>query len=265
LFETAGFDLYTSNMTPVPSYQPMSPYSPSSPTVLTLASSVNLSPTITLDRKASIQNLNELPKSHSFSGSEVCILESDLACVGLSNELGVDQWGLKIVKLVALPELIPSSKSFMYSPSYSLEDEEEDKNISYSPPSTPFGLDLDSETPQTLPSIDTSLPRRRARKSPSSPSVLEVPFFTFTRTQEGSSLTADVKTLAALFQPEDRHLLVCCSSLEFRSSMSESEDVDEFISGTDQLPTPEEGLNIGELKCLQIDLRKFGLGMFLSV
>lgn len=254
-------------MTPVPFYQPMSPYSPSSPTVLTLASSVNLSsstPTITFD-KGSIQNLNELPRSHSSSGSEVCILEPDLACVGLSNELGVDQWGLKIVKLVALPELIPSSKSFMFSPSYSLEDEEEDENFSYSPPSTPFGLDLDSETSQTLPSIDTSLPRRKARKSPSSPSVLEVPFFTFTRTQEGSSLIADVKTLAALFQPEDRHLLVCCSSLEFRSPPSEGDDVDELSSGTDELSMPEECLNIGELKCLQIDLRRFGLGMFLSV
>lgn len=255
-------------MTPVPSYQPMPPYSPSSPTVLTLASGVNLShssstPAITADRRASIHHLNEVPKSHLSSGSEVCILQPDLACVGLSNDLGVDQWGLKIVKLVAFPELIPSSKSFMFSPSYSLEDEEDDGNISHSPPPTPFGLDLDSETPQTLPPIDTSLPRRKARKSSSSSSTLEIPFFTFTRTQEGSSLTADVKTLAALFQPEDRHLLVCCSSLEFRCSPSEG--VDELISGMDQLHMPEESLNIGELKCLQIDLRRFGLGMFLSV
>lgn len=256
-------------MTPVPSYQPMSPYSPSSPTVLTLASSVNLShssstPTITLDRRVSIQHLDELPKSHSSSGSEVCILEPDLACVGLSNDLGVDQWGLKIVKLVAFPELIPSSKSFMFSPSYSLEDEEDDKNLSHSPPPSTFGLDLGSQTSQTLPSIDTCLPRRKARKSFSSSSALEVPFFTFTRTQEGSSLTADVKTLAALFQPEERHLLVCCSSLEFKSSLNEGEQ-DELISGMDELHMPEECLNIGELKCLQIDLRRFGLGMFPSV
>ncbi|KAF9444579.1 hypothetical protein P691DRAFT_836487 [Macrolepiota fuliginosa MF-IS2] len=32
--------------------------------------------------------------------------------------------------------------------------------------------------------------------------------FHFTRTMEGSSLTADVKTLAALFPPEEGHLLI---------------------------------------------------------
>ena len=36
------------------------------------------------------------------------MLIPDLACVGLSDELGVDHWGLKIVKLVAFPDLIPS-------------------------------------------------------------------------------------------------------------------------------------------------------------
>jgi len=121
-----------------------------------------------------------------------------------------------------------------------------------------------SDTSNNTPSS----PHRKSRKSSSSSSALVVPFFTFTRTQEGSSLTADVKTLAALFQPEERHLLVCCNSLEFKSSLNEDEGIDKLTGGMEELHLPEERddcLNIGELKCLQIDLRRFGLGMFLSI
>lgn len=74
-----------------------------------------------------------------------------------------------------------------------------------------------------------------------------------------------MKTLAALFQPEERHLLVCCNSLEFKSSLNEDEGIDKLTGGMEELHLPEERddcLNIGELKCLQIDLRRFGLDKY---
>ncbi|KAF5363471.1 hypothetical protein D9756_000171 [Leucocoprinus leucothites] len=363
LFETAGFDLYTSNMTstPMSSYPPTMSYSSttaSSPTVLTLthtspgilpqSSSTPTSCSITPNgRHSSIHQIGERAKSHSPTSSEVRILDPDLACVGLSDELGVDHWGLKIVKLVAFPELIPSSPrkksttSILSSSSRSSsfeEGEDDDGYFSHSPhslstPSLPAAvvgqnsssrrssLSSGNSGPATrsrlgsghsLPPINTtellgsptlatsptsaitssSIPSSIA-PSPHIPQVssethhqtrkqsltlpsssLPVPFFSFTRTQEGSSLTADVKTLAALFPPEERHLLVCCNSLDFGSSLSDSEEEDEgvdneFVEGMDDLHLRDEvddledagdDMSIGELKCLQIDLRRFGLG-----
>jgi hypothetical protein len=79
-----------------------------------------------------------------------------------------------------------------------------------------------------------------------------------------------VKTLGALFPPEERHLLICCDSLDFEAYASwdddEGSDDDEFGSCMDDLHLggedfgDEEDMNVGELKCLQIDLRRFGLG-----
>ncbi|KAJ3568937.1 hypothetical protein NP233_g5388 [Leucocoprinus birnbaumii] len=357
LFEMAGFDLYTSNMTssPAPTYHPTSSHSSttaSSPTILTLShastlthtSSTPTSCSITpIGRHSSIHHLNERTKSHSPTSGEVRILDPDLACVGLSDELGVDHWGLKIVKLVAFPELIPSSRKRSKSSTLSScsssfgEDEGDDGYFSHSPhsvstsslnvppvvgpngslssrrssvssgPAGPSrsrtgsgqGLPLittselvgspslakSSSSPASpiassnsssivsspnIPQLPSPISRRQA--SPSSSPPLSVPFFSFTRTQEGSSLTADVKTLAALFPPEERHLLVCCTSLDFGSPSSESdedEDLDDdFAHGMDDLHLDElhdidvDDMSIGELKCLQIDLRRFGLDKY---
>ncbi|KXN92286.1 hypothetical protein AN958_08517 [Leucoagaricus sp. SymC.cos] len=409
LFETAGFDLYTSDTSsPIPpSYQPSnSPFSStiaSSPTVLTLGQSSTLvsqsssTPTscsITPNGRSSvIHQLNERTKAQSPTSGEVRILTPDLACVGLSDELGVDHWGLKIVKLVAFPELIPSSwtkkrrrqKSssssgdFYDSASSCLSfdgGEEDDGYFSHSPHSIstsdlapaggpsrsrsssmntpsqprsalgqnlpPINTDLllnHTTSPTTSPSLPSSstsshfaltsapstLPtseygvesphRDRPHSSmisptsastssslpPSPPPSLQVPFFSFTRTQEGSSLTADVKTLAALFLPEERHLLVCCNSLEFGGGSGDAnggwnmdegvfdDDDDEetvadgLVNVMDDLHLSRRGgttggygnstggeeedggvddMSIGELKCLQIDLRRFGLDKY---
>ncbi|KAG6880151.1 hypothetical protein C0992_004603 [Termitomyces sp. T32_za158] len=58
------------------------------------------------------------PRKNSMSpnAGDVHLLPSDLACVGLSEELGADHWGLKIVKLVAFPELILSPALPPYVP-----------------------------------------------------------------------------------------------------------------------------------------------------
>lgn len=104
----------------------------------------------------------------------------------------------------------------------------------------------------------TSSPTTTTQQPP-----LQIPFFSFTRTQEGSSLTTDVKTLAALFPPEERHLLVCCADLDLNSYLDEG--CCEFGSDDDGEDGECDDVGIGELKCLQIDLRSFGLGKFYSI
>jgi hypothetical protein len=81
-----------------------------------------------------------------------------------------------------------------------------------------------------------------------------VPFFSFTRTQEGTSLTTDVSLLAALFPPNERHMMICAGELDALDAQSSSTDSD----SEDDEDTLSSG---GALKCLQIDLRRFGLGM----
>ncbi|KAK7676910.1 hypothetical protein QCA50_020166 [Cerrena zonata] len=96
-----------------------------------------------------------------------------------------------------------------------------------------------------------------------------VPFFSFTRTPEGSSLMGSVTLLAALFPPSERHMVICSGELDIQDSRAASpEKVTESLQTIDEdgplesgisdedgeLPEPE-----GTMKCLQIDLRKFGL------
>ena len=263
-------------------------------------------------------------KSHSPTPGEVRMLIPDLACVGLSDELGVDHWGLKIVKLVAFPELIPSfhkstshpvtesspeahlinphlSHSFrssMFGDGDSDSDSSsggDDGYFSHSPENVSVAS-LGSNTSRSysdLPSVSHS---PKLRRSPSkhyvgsitppglspilpklqpplpysispfteihkSRSVLpktdpRVPFFSFTRTLEGSSLTADVHLLATLFPPHERHMVICSGELDAADSHLEgdsSDECDEF----DDLSSKSNSL-----KCLQIDLRRFGLGMY---
>jgi len=75
-----------------------------------------------------------------------------------------------------------------------------------------------------------------------------VGFFSFTRTSEGSSLTTDVSLLASLFPPDERHMVIC------------SGELDAVANATTDFETEENDDNSGGiLKCLQIDLRRFGL------
>jgi hypothetical protein len=249
----------------------------------------------------------------SPSSGEVRLLPSEFACVGLSDEFGVDHWGLKLVKLVAFPDLIPSAKilphsipsdqsllhtspimstplfefpppavdSLTYSSSSSSSSSNDEEGyFSHSPqsiysslPKLGFRSSSDlrikptksssyqpsskhvASTVSTVSQI--TVPSRSPRSSADSNSGLQAPFFSYTRTSEGSSLTADVYILATLFPPHERHMVICSGELDAAdnrlASGIESDDEDE-----DQ----EEGtLYLGNsLKCLQVDLRRFGLG-----
>ncbi|KAL6305820.1 hypothetical protein BKA93DRAFT_895842 [Sparassis latifolia] len=124
------------------------------------------------------------------------------------------------------------------------------------------------QTRPFLPHLETLKPAHDHSRSASTSSTssavstppLLVPFFSFTRTSEGSSLTAPVSLLAALFPPSERHMVICSDELDILDSrvsspitpegpeVGESEDHDDERNGAQ-----------GPLRCLQIDLRKFGL------
>lgn len=94
-----------------------------------------------------------------------------------------------------------------------------------------------------------------------------VPFFSFTRTPEGSSLTGSVSLLAALFPRSERHMVICSGELDDLDSSRESFDGEDDYDGLEDLNEDRdddygEREAQGPLKCLQIDLQKYGLGMF---
>ncbi|RDB19815.1 hypothetical protein Hypma_012787 [Hypsizygus marmoreus] len=262
-------------------------------------------------------------KSYSPTTGEVRLLPSDLACVGLSDELGADHWGLKIVKLVAFPELIsppssartsntssstrpflpsrnPSTPIFEFSPEVnpmvrrqsfsstaSSSSGEDDGYLSHSPQSNTYAPmiasaslsysdlhDLSTSPPPFKPpSVHLIQPRSSALppKTPngSGPTVQDahapqVPFFSYTRTAEGSSLTADVHILSTLFPPNERHMVICSGELDAADNR--------LINGQalDQ-PSEEDGESDSEdamysegsvMRCLQIDLKRFGLDKY---
>ena len=86
-----------------------------------------------------------------------------------------------------------------------------------------------------------------------------VPFFSFTRTSEGSSLTTDVSVLAALFPSGERDMLICAGELDALDAHAANSDSD-----SDQDQNSDALSEGGTLKCLQIDLRRFGLGEYIT-
>ncbi|KAI0375826.1 hypothetical protein BV20DRAFT_18780 [Pilatotrama ljubarskyi] len=276
--------------------------------------------------------------SHSPSACDVRVLSPDITCVGLSDD-SADTWGLKIIKLVAFPELIIGSSGTpgrtaerrarpdrAQSPSVlpalpeehihvlSLSEGEvgsgSDTTTRVAPESPKKDLperegsespvfalddaaiDTDSagddssddgqgnersrrprlahlDTLQTVKAASKTSPLSARSRSTSTSSSSEsappplVPFFSFTRTPEGSSLAAPVSLLATLFPASERHMVMCSQELDVLDSRNASPerwaeqdasalDDDEGTDGA--LPEPQ-----GMLKCLQIDLRKFGL------
>ncbi|KAI1796201.1 hypothetical protein LXA43DRAFT_880461 [Ganoderma leucocontextum] len=271
--------------------------------------------------------------SHSPATCDVRVLPPDITCVGLSDD-NADSWGLKIVKLVAFPELIlgqsgllghterkarrprepspvlsalpnehihvisfnegdggsgsdtttrvspdspkkdPLDRSGSQSPIFDMEQKtviddglepaetssDEDNSEREARPLLPH-----LQTAHTARAVDLHLRSRSSSQSTSSsmesPSPL-VPFFSFTRTSEGSSLTAPVSLLATLFPASERHMVMCSQELDVLDSRNasperwaeEDEGTIEDKDADGELPEPE-----GMLKCLQIDLRKFGL------
>ncbi|KAF8686928.1 hypothetical protein AX14_003755 [Amanita brunnescens Koide BX004] len=216
------------------------------------------------------------------------MLSPDLACVGLSDEFGVDHWGLKIVKLVAYPDLILPTKprssdsslrstprspilgkpalpdlfppfSAMtpsLSPSSPLSEADDDGYFSHSPQNSPNEKlpKIPSKSHSDLAILSLGSPSKHKRKptlssahslgSNGPTTESQVPFFSFTRTAEGSSLTTDVRLLATLFPPHERHMVICGAELDAADDASEDELSD---------------LHGSTLKCLQVDLRQFGL------
>ncbi|KAH7887539.1 hypothetical protein F5I97DRAFT_1941955 [Phlebopus sp. FC_14] len=355
LLATAGFDLYSSDpellmskvvsplLSPVSAdeYIPESPeFSPESGAVLTRTrnsvdsqvSAVTLAlqqlPTIDDHEDAHTRIPSLRPprdKSHSPASTDVVVLPSKLACVGLSDE-HVDNWALKIVKLVAFPDLIPVRSTFWHTllplsqrkprvrkadaisippllsrprkSSYSTaslsssSEEDEQGYFSHSPLRDQSQIpvvsslasrsypDISQAIPSPTPSFKPAAKHIVAPIPPLSPvepklasrglaaiqtenaspadkhlntSKARVPFFSFTRTSEGSSLTTDVSLLAALFPSSERHMVICAGELDALDAQRSSTDSD---SDDDHDDTPSEE---GILKCLQIDLRRFGL------
>lgn len=267
-------------------------------------------------------------QSHSPSGSDVQVLDTDLTCIGLSDD-NADMWGLKIVKLIAYPDLISSShgrtapptqrkRSFdtsdltcvaslginvvsaaestcrpdddeprasSESPIFDLDEgrpwdeqdgeEEADESSEGETDSTPdtYGtlrrpplLQSQSEMTATYHTRSSRRPSPRHTLRPAPPPLPPlphlVPFFSFTRTPEGSSLAAPVDLLASLFPPSERHMVICSGELDMLDSRAGSPgaeadggDAEDASDDQDLLPEP-----LGSLRCLQIDLRKFGLG-----
>lgn len=133
------------------------------------------------------------------------------------------------------------------------------------------------DTVDTLQTVDTVLttdtvrppaagPRERSASVSSSASSCAsiispppVPFFSFTRTAEGSSLTAPVELLAALFPPSERHMVICSDELDVLDSRAVSPTADPGAEEDEE--DDDEGAREaqGPMRCLQIDLRKFGL------
>ncbi|TEB35731.1 hypothetical protein FA13DRAFT_1728581 [Coprinellus micaceus] len=257
-----GFDLLSSEATTATA----------SPTVTTHPQSLAGGPT---DEPAPARS-----KSHSPASSDVRILAPDLACVGLSDEFGVDNWGLKIVKLVAFPDLIPGTSTssqnssttdcsslasdddgyFSYSPQSTSPSSEypsrshsfDDLHSPISPPSKSASKHSYTNPYMRSPSRRSTYPSKHSEYTTSSSHQ----FFSFTRTPEGSSLTADVCVLATLFPPNERHMVICGGELAAADERIASGMTD-YASDTE-----DDGEGIGDssmLKCLQLDLRKFGL------
>lgn len=134
------------------------------------------------------------------------------------------------------------------------------KHHSRSPRLLHIDTDKTYKAPHTTSKRRTS---RRTRSSPSPPPPPLVPFFSFTRTPEGSSLTAPVNLLAALFPSSERHMVICSGELDVLDSRAASPDIPQGDSEED---SDEENSRLAEtqgtLKCLQIDLTKFGLGEY---
>ncbi|KAF5387757.1 hypothetical protein D9615_000614 [Tricholomella constricta] len=269
-----------------------------------------------------------LKKLSSPTAGQVHLLPSDLACVGLSEELGTDHWGLKIVKLVAFPDLIPSrapppcvsrvpvtpsvvppplpsrkpsTPLFDFSPpiidppvrtispalsNSTWSSSEDDGYFSHSPYSksslSVVSSISRSQTDLREPSAISSPFKHRSRHliqplSTLSPTTYplnldpasqvtqgsRVPFFSYTRTAEGSSLTADVYVLAALFPPPERHMIICSGELDAADSRHVGlQPIDDMSDDKDAEDTDSSYPQGNILQCLQIDLQRFGLDKY---
>ena len=265
----AGFDLYPSSDGQLISSSPLTtPTSPEEdpPSVFDLdlhsatgavitrsrASSRHHSPKETEFESPTSPDRHPLSRGTSVSSedTEVTVLDPDLTCVGLSED-NADVWTLKIVKLVAFPDLILNRSR----PSSRKNSVEKDSTPTARPTGIPTPDSSDDEVDNehaskngasTSLSVSSATQIAPIHKLASSSRGDSISFFSFTRTEEGSSLTTDISIVSSLFPPNERHMLICTGDL------SENEEDSDHNGSSLQLTGP--------LKCLQIDLRKFGLG-----
>ncbi|KAF7355523.1 ACT-7 domain-containing protein [Mycena sanguinolenta] len=273
------------------------------------------------------------PKSKSPSNvplRDVSTLAPDLACVGLADD-AADHWALKIVKLIAFPDLIPlpaltaPSYPFVYRRSTIEEQKEDDGYFSPSMEETDqdAGHENDVQSTENAKSVSPSpaqpVPSRLdglpallgANESPEWPKVnhepqtvngygtprqaqdprplveYTIPFFSFTRTPEGSSLTTGARILAALFPRSERHMVICGTELDAADKEAEAaavqilspsasssfsmpsspimESADEDADGSSGYDSDEDEDAVADpdahplLTALQVDLRNAGL------
>ncbi|KAJ6515640.1 hypothetical protein C8R45DRAFT_957192 [Mycena sanguinolenta] len=271
------------------------------------------------------------PKSKSPSNvplRDVSTLAPDLACVGLADD-AADHWALKIVKLIAFPDLIPlpaptaPSYPFVYGHSTIEEQNEDDGYFSPSMEETDqdVGHESDVQSPENAKNVSPSparlVPSRLdglpallgAHESPEWPKVnhepqavydhgtprqaqdsrplveYTIPFFSFTRTPEGSSLTTGARVLAALFPRSERHMVICGTELDAADREAEAaavqvlspsvsssfsmpsspimESADEDADGSSGYDSDEDATADPDahplLTALQVDLRGAGL------
>ncbi|EJD01303.1 uncharacterized protein FOMMEDRAFT_21720 [Fomitiporia mediterranea MF3/22] len=124
--------------------------------------------------------------------------------------------------------------------------------------------------PSNVPSAELRDAFRASRSTRNK--ALRVPFFSFTRTAEGSSLTTDICVLSSLFGLDDRHMVICsgtllevgddlnaCGAAEQQFGVGDKQRVFN-LEGSDSLDEDEPAP--GTMKCLQIDLQKFGLDKY---
>ncbi|KAF8897818.1 hypothetical protein BD779DRAFT_1492598 [Infundibulicybe gibba] len=259
LFDSSGYDLYypdpnfLQSHTPSPLSSPLSEGQAFMHNISSIttsgpipgpvdSSSANGVPRVNTDAAGALHTsagqVSPRQKSHSPTSGEVNVLHTDLTCVGLSDELGIDHWGLKIVKLVAFPDLIPRREADGRGPARtaSTSSSDDENYFSHSPLTeiSSIGSTPDPPHPQSRKGHTHTTHTGYTRHNTTRRSEFAVPFFTFTRTIEGSSLTTDATLLAALFPPHERHMVIC--------NEDESEGIDHETT----------------LKCLQIDLRRFG-------
>lgn len=143
-------------------------------------------------------------------------------------------------------------------PSELIDDDEIEvlKHHSRRPQLLPLNTDKAAKHSPSKRRVSRRSRSHRTSLSPAPPPL--VPFFSFTRTPEGSSLTAPVNLLAALFPPCERHMVICSGELDVLDSRAGSPDIRQ---GDSEDGADEDDEDVSEtLKCLQIDLTKFGLG-----
>ncbi|KAH8094867.1 hypothetical protein BXZ70DRAFT_908666 [Cristinia sonorae] len=129
-------------------------------------------------------------------------------------------------------------------------------------PKRPSLLKLDTATTVKHAAQDSPSSESDSHSSPShscDPTQSIIPFFSFTRTPEGSSLTASVSLLASLFPPSERHMISCGGELDVLDSRIGSPERSTAGGEADSDVEGEDDSGASTLKCLQIDLRKYGL------